>query len=64
MTKYLSRGLILVLLVFLNAPSKANSIPEIVAKAKPAVVEIVTTDATGTPKTLGTGFLFRRTGWL
>ena len=62
MTKYLSRGLILVLLVFLNTPLKANSIPEIVAKAKPAVVEIVTTDATGTPKTLGTGFFISPDG--
>jgi hypothetical protein len=59
MAKYLSHSLILVLLVFLKTPLKADSSPEIVAKAKPAVVEIVTTDATGTPKTLGTGFAGR-----
>jgi tetratricopeptide (TPR) repeat protein len=48
MTKYLSRALIVVLLVFLKMPLRADSIPEI--------VEIVVTDATGAPKTLGTGF--------
>jgi S1-C subfamily serine protease len=37
-------------------PNPAYSIPEIVAKAKPAVVEIVTRDASGTPKALATGF--------
>jgi tetratricopeptide (TPR) repeat protein len=56
MTKYLSRALIVVFLVFLKMPLRADSIPEIVAKAKPAIVEIVVTDATGAPKTLGTGF--------
>jgi tetratricopeptide (TPR) repeat protein len=56
MTKYLIHGLVLVLLVFLKTPLKADSIPEIVAKAKPAIVEIVSTDAKGTPKTQGTGF--------
>ena len=57
MRKILSRsGLILVLLGLLNAASRADSIPEIVVKAKPAIVEIVTSDATGKPKTLGTGF--------
>ena len=56
MTKYLSRALIVVLLVFLKMPLRADSITEIVAKAKPAIVEIVVTDATGAPKTLGTGF--------
>ena len=34
----------------------ADSISEIIAKAKRAVVEIVTRDATGTPKNRGTGF--------
>jgi tetratricopeptide (TPR) repeat protein len=56
MNKYLSRALIAVLLVFLKMPLRADSIPEIVAKAKPAIVEIVVTDATGAPKTLRTGF--------
>ena len=47
--------MILALLVFLKTPSKADSIPEIVAKTKPAIVEI-TTNAMGAPKALGTGF--------
>ena len=54
MTKYLSRAMIVVLLVFLKMPLRADSIPEIVAKAKPAIVEIVVKDATGAPKMLGT----------
>lgn len=56
MTQYLSRALILALLVFSATPLMADSISEIIAKAKRAVVEIVTRDATGTPKDLGTGF--------
>jgi S1-C subfamily serine protease len=62
MTKYLTRGLILILLVFLQTPLKADSIPEIVVKAKPAIVEIVTTDTKGTPTTLGTGFFISADG--
>jgi tetratricopeptide (TPR) repeat protein len=54
MTKYLSRAMIVVLPVFLKMPLRADSIPEIVAKAKPAIVEIVVKDATGAPKMLGT----------
>jgi S1-C subfamily serine protease len=56
MTKYLTPSLFLALLLVLKTPLRAESIPEIVAKAKPAIVEIVTTDAKGTPKTQGTGF--------
>jgi tetratricopeptide (TPR) repeat protein len=57
MTRYwTSQALLLIVLVLLQPSLKADSIPEIVAKAKPAVVEIVTRDATGKPKTLGTGF--------
>ena len=62
MTKNLSRSLILALLVFSTTPLKADSIPEIVAKTKEAVVEIVTRDATGTPKTLGTVFFVSPNG--
>src|SRR5262245_46993863 len=62
MTKYLSHGLILVFLVFLKTSLKADSISEIVAKAKPTIVEIVTTDAKGTPTTLGTGFFISADG--
>ena len=39
----IQRGLLLALLAFLQPSLKADSIPEIVAKAKPAIVEIVTT---------------------
>jgi S1-C subfamily serine protease len=56
MTKYLTPSLFLALLLVLKTPLRAESIPEIVAKAKPAIVEIVITDAKGTPKTQGTGF--------
>jgi Tfp pilus assembly protein PilF len=52
----IQRGLVLALLAFLLPSLKGDSIPEIVAKAKPAIVEIVTIDAKGTRKTLGTGF--------
>ena len=48
--------MLLALLTFLQPSLKADSIPEIVAKAKPAIVEIVTIDAKGTRTTLGTGF--------
>ena len=50
--------MILAFLAFLKAPLKA----EIVAKAKPAVVEIFTRDATGTPKVQGTGFFISPDG--
>jgi serine protease Do len=56
MAKYLSPSLILVLLVFFKTSLRADPIPEIVAKAKPAIVEIVSSDAKGSPKTQGTGF--------
>ena len=64
MTKYLSQALTVVLLVFLKMPLRADSIPAIVAKAKPAIVEIVVTDATGAPKTYGTGFFVSPDGLL
>jgi S1-C subfamily serine protease len=41
---------------------QASSIPEIVAKTKPAVVEIVAMDEKGTPTTLGTGFFISSDG--
>lgn len=50
------------MLVFVNSPLRADSIPEIVAKAKPAIVEIVAADAKGTPKSLGTGFFISPDG--
>jgi S1-C subfamily serine protease len=41
---------------------QAYSIPEIVAKTKPAVVEIVAMDQNGTPTTFGTGFFISSDG--
>jgi Flp pilus assembly protein TadD len=62
-TRYLSASLVFALLLLLsNLRLLAHSIPEIVATTKPAVVEIVTRDATGTPKTLGTGFFVSSDG--
>src|SRR6516165_9663743 len=55
-TRCLSASLVFALLLLSNLRLLANSIPDIVAKAKPAVVEIVTTDSKGAPLTLGTGF--------
>ena len=52
----IQRGLLLALLAFLQPSLKADSIPEIVAKAKPAIVEIVTSEAKSTRKILDTGF--------
>ena len=64
MTKNLSRSLILSLLVFsTTTPLKADSITEIVAKAKEAVVEIVTRDATARQKPSALVFLFHRMDW-
>jgi S1-C subfamily serine protease len=40
----------------------AYSIPEIVAKTKPAVVEIVAIDQNGSPTTVGTGFFVSSDG--
>ena len=62
MAKYLSSALIVVLLVFSKMPLRADSIPEIVAKAKPAVVEIVAMDKDGSPTKLGTGFFVSSDG--
>jgi Trypsin-like peptidase domain/TPR repeat len=65
MTRYsTSRALLLIVLVFLQTSLQADSIPDIVAKAKPAIVEIVTNDATGKAKTLGTGFFVSPDGLL
>src|SRR5260370_12598017 len=56
MTKYLSSALIVVLLAFSKVPLRADSIPEIVKRTKPAVVEIVAMDKDASPAKLGTGF--------
>jgi tetratricopeptide (TPR) repeat protein len=41
---------------------QASSIPEIVAKTKPAIVEIIAMDEKGEPTTLGTGFFVSSDG--
>ena len=64
MIKSLRRALTLVWLVLSATPVRADSIPKIVAKAKPAVVEIVSADATGAPKSQGTGFFVSPDGLL
>jgi S1-C subfamily serine protease len=50
------------LLLFSTLSLLAYSIPEIVAKTKPAVVEIVTLDQKGSAKSLGTGFFVSSDG--
>jgi S1-C subfamily serine protease len=55
-------GLIFALLLLSNLSLLAYSIPEIVAKAKPAVVEIVTIDDKGSTNRLGTGFFVSSDG--
>jgi S1-C subfamily serine protease len=62
MARYLWIAVATACLLLGQLPSRADSIPEIVARAKPAVVEIVTTDATGAPKALGTGFFISPDG--
>jgi S1-C subfamily serine protease len=45
-----------------QTPARADTIPEIVGKTKPAVVEIVTIDQKGSPNRLGTGFFISPDG--
>ena len=61
-TDYYRSSLIFALLLLSNLHLQAYSIPEIVAKTKPAVVEIVAMDQNGTPTTLGTGFFVSSDG--
>jgi serine protease Do len=61
-TQYSRTSFIFALLLLSNLHLQAYSIPEIVAKTKPAVVEIVTLDEKGQPKTLGTGFFVSSDG--
>jgi S1-C subfamily serine protease len=55
-TQHLPTALIVALLVLSHGSLLADSIAEIVAKSKLAILEIVAMDATGTPTKLGTGF--------
>ena len=45
-----------------QAPARADTVPDIVAKTKPAVVGIVTIDEKGSTKQLGTGFFISPNG--
>jgi S1-C subfamily serine protease len=47
---------VLVISLALLLPAAADSIPEIVKKTKPAIVELVAMDENGSPTKLGTGF--------
>ena len=62
MTRYLSLAVTAACLLLGQAPARADTIPGIVAKAKPAVVEIVTIDQKGSPNRLGTGFFISPDG--
>jgi hypothetical protein len=64
MTRYLRPSLILLILLVPNLSMAAESLPEIVKKTKPAIVEIVAMDEKGSPTKLGTGFLSLQTVWL
>ena len=61
-THYFHTVLIFALLLLSNLHLQAYSIPEIVAKTKPAVLEIVAMDQNGSSTTLGTGFFISSDG--
>jgi Tfp pilus assembly protein PilF len=61
-TQLFCSSFIFALLLLSNLHLQAYSIPEIVAKTKPAVVEIVAMDEKGSPTTLGTGFFVSSDG--
>ena len=62
MTRYSWITVTVACLLVAQAPAQADSIPEIVAKTKPAVVEIVTIDQKGSTNRLGTGFFISPDG--
>jgi S1-C subfamily serine protease len=62
MARYLWIVVTAVWLLLGQLPARADTIPEIVAKTKPAVVEIVTTDDKGSTNRLGTGFFISPDG--
>jgi S1-C subfamily serine protease len=61
-TQFFCSCFIFAMLLLSNLQLQASSIPEIVAKTKPAVVEIVAMDEKGSYKTLGTGFFISSDG--
>ena len=62
LTRYFSLTAIAACLLLGQTPARADTIPEIVGKTKPAVVEIVTIDQKGSPNRLGTGFFISPDG--
>ena len=48
--------------ICIASEGRATTIPEIVAKAKPAVVQIITSEANRSPIKTGTGFFRKRGG--
>src|SRR6516225_2379362 len=62
MTRYSWITVTVACLLVAQAPARADTIPEIVAKTKPAVVEIVNIDQKGSPSRLGTGFFISPDG--
>jgi S1-C subfamily serine protease len=57
-------SLVAACLLLMEAPSRAADIPELVRKAKPAVVELITYDAQGRILAMGSGFFINPSGWL
>jgi S1-C subfamily serine protease len=62
MTRYWRISVFIACLLLTQTPSRADTIPEIVKRAKPAVVEIVALDEKGSPTKLGTGFFISADG--
>jgi tetratricopeptide (TPR) repeat protein len=62
MTRYLSLTAIAACLLLGQVPARADTIPQIVAKTKPAIVEIVAIDQKGSTNRLGTGFFISPDG--
>ena len=62
MTRYLWMTVTAACLLLGQAPAQAYTVPEIVAKAKPAVVKIVTIDEKGSTSQLSTGFFISSDG--
>ena len=63
-THYFRTSFIFALLLLSNLQLQAYSIPEVVAKTKPAVVEIIAVDEKGATNRLGTGFFISPNGQL
>jgi S1-C subfamily serine protease len=62
MTRHWQLPVFIACLLLTQTPSRADTIPEIVKRAKPAVVKIVALDEKGSPTSLGTGFFISSDG--